>query len=474
MNNRWKNKSTVTSIIFLFILCIAFIILKIPYLNLPFYWDESWVYGPAVRLMSENGPSLLPDAVPVEYGRGHPLLFHFLGGCWVSVFGSSLFSMHCFALTISMTLVISIFFIVKKLFNPVAAYCCSILICLQPIFFAQSVMVLPEVLLAVFICCGIYHYIRKNYSWYFVFASCAVLVKETAVLLPLSVLVFQTIVHFKKGISFKPYIKYMFIWAAPVLFFALTLLLNYWYYGWFVFPDHKESITTDASLIWKNLTKGYGAFLFIYQARNVLSAVLLIILIYFLSKKEKISFTQPVVFIIFFTALFIIFSSFNFYSNRYMFLIIILFLILVSVALSSSKLPRVFPVLAILAVGFFSIREMQKDNHNDYYPGYCDHALAQQKMISWCVQHNLQHEKIISNFLAMHALINPKAGYVTNKTSFKNVSVVPYDDYNYLFVGSNETIYGLKDVIERGDFILIHTVQIHDAKCQLYKRRFSN
>ena len=64
---------------------IAFIIYKMPHLSLPYYWDEAWVYGPAVRLMEQTGLSLLPDALPVYYSRGHPLLFHFLGASWIKI-----------------------------------------------------------------------------------------------------------------------------------------------------------------------------------------------------------------------------------------------------------------------------------------------------------------------------------------------------------------------------------------------------
>ena len=71
--------------IILILATIAFIIFKIPHLSMPYCWDEAWVYGPAVRMMAENGLGLLPDALPVHYSRGHPLLFHFLAAGWLTV-----------------------------------------------------------------------------------------------------------------------------------------------------------------------------------------------------------------------------------------------------------------------------------------------------------------------------------------------------------------------------------------------------
>ncbi len=33
---------------------VVFFTSKLPYLHLPFFWDEAWVYGPAVRLMANT------------------------------------------------------------------------------------------------------------------------------------------------------------------------------------------------------------------------------------------------------------------------------------------------------------------------------------------------------------------------------------------------------------------------------------
>src|SRR4051812_16040636 len=86
---------------------VGFILFKIPHLYLPFYWDEAWVYAPAIKIMSQQGLSMLPGAIPVEYSRGHPLFFHFLGSGWIKLFGDNNFSVHCFALLISTLLILA-------------------------------------------------------------------------------------------------------------------------------------------------------------------------------------------------------------------------------------------------------------------------------------------------------------------------------------------------------------------------------
>nr|HMU05546.1 hypothetical protein [Saprospiraceae bacterium] len=76
-------------------------LLRAQYIDIPFYWDEAWVYAPGIRHMMDSGPSLLPDAIPEFYSRGHPLLFYFLGGIWLKIFGTSFVAYHTFPLTIS-------------------------------------------------------------------------------------------------------------------------------------------------------------------------------------------------------------------------------------------------------------------------------------------------------------------------------------------------------------------------------------
>ena len=72
---------------FLLFLCwLIFIIFKLPHLSLPYYSDEAWSYIPAIHMMETNGLSMLPDALPPDVSRGHPLLFYFLGALWMRVF----------------------------------------------------------------------------------------------------------------------------------------------------------------------------------------------------------------------------------------------------------------------------------------------------------------------------------------------------------------------------------------------------
>lgn len=101
---------TITFLTFL----IGWILIRAQYLDMAYYWDEAWVYVPGIQHMAETGPSLLPDAIPEYYSRGHPLLFYFLGSIWIKIFGSSYVAFHAYPLLISVICLLVTFFTVKE------------------------------------------------------------------------------------------------------------------------------------------------------------------------------------------------------------------------------------------------------------------------------------------------------------------------------------------------------------------------
>jgi len=130
---------------------IIFIGVKIPFLSLPYYWDEAWAYGPAIRTMESTGLGILPNALPPELSRGHPLLFHFLGAGWMKLFGTSVTAAHIFPLLVSVLLLVAVYAFGKKIFlSSKAGFTAAFALALQPIFLAQSGLLSPEVLLALF------------------------------------------------------------------------------------------------------------------------------------------------------------------------------------------------------------------------------------------------------------------------------------------------------------------------------------
>jgi hypothetical protein len=125
---------------------LAFIGLKWNSMHLPYFWDEAWVYMPAIRTMAEQGPSIMPGSIDADLYTGHPLLFYFMASSWIKLWGYSNFVAHSLPVLISITLLISMYFINLQWSKSAnQALLASMLLAIQPNFLTQSSFLLIEV-----------------------------------------------------------------------------------------------------------------------------------------------------------------------------------------------------------------------------------------------------------------------------------------------------------------------------------------
>ncbi len=215
-------------------------ILRAQYIDITFCWDEAWVYAPGIRHMMESGPSLLPDAIPEFYSRGHPLLFYFLGGIWLKIFGTSFVAYHTFPLTISVLFLFFIFISVREWTNGLTGFAVMVLISVEKIFYTEAANVLPEILVALFFLLSVRYYVRERMWMYILFASLGILTKESGIVIPAAILFGNLLLNIKnpKGLFTSAAIKKQLLIVAPLLTFILFLSVQYMYKGWFLFPEH--------------------------------------------------------------------------------------------------------------------------------------------------------------------------------------------------------------------------------------------
>ena len=255
---------------------IIWTILQSFYLNRAFYWDEAWVYAPALRVMAENGPSMLPDAIPEFYSRGHPLLFHFLGGSWLSIFGYSFVSYHVFGLLISIIFLFVVYFTFKEWGGNVIAIISVLLVGFNKTFFAEAANVTPEVLLALFGFLSIKYFIKFNGPLYFLFSAATVLTKETGIIVPAVTCLsfFTTTLIQKKPVFSIPFLKRGFILVSPIFIFILFMFIQYRFKGWFLFPEHTGMIQSSFPAVLSKFRE-IIKWIFIVDFRFLISAVIL-------------------------------------------------------------------------------------------------------------------------------------------------------------------------------------------------------
>jgi 4-amino-4-deoxy-L-arabinose transferase-like glycosyltransferase len=238
--NRWP----------LFVVLLAFIIAKVPYLNVAYYWDESWPYATAVKQMYRNGIGLLPGALDVAFSRGHPLLFHSLAASWMHIFGTSHVAVHSFALTISVLFLIVIYETALSFFNLRTAILVLLSVLAQEMFFVQSSMLLPEVLVALLCFLSIVCYVRGKYVLTAICLSILFYTKESGLIAGFVLGADALVSLFNKNLPIRKRAKRILAITIPCVLICIHFAVQKHLRGWYLFPGHTDKIHLDWKTVW--------------------------------------------------------------------------------------------------------------------------------------------------------------------------------------------------------------------------------
>lgn len=436
-------KDYFTKHIAFFVLIFLFILSKIPYLTLPYYWDEAWSYIIGVQHVYEKGLHLFASTdLQAGITRAHPLLFYSFVAGFGKIFGNSILSYHSAALVISCFCLFQIYRIQEQLFNIPTALTSVVLIGFQEIFWVQSVQVLPEIMLSSFVIAALFELYQKNYIAYFIYSALAFLVKESALALLASSIAFGFYRMLIVEQNFK--LKKMAIYLSPMLVFILFIFFNYITYGWFVFPEHTHMMQFDWKII---LGKWDGALfsIFLDQNRRILSILLICFVSY--AYWKKIQFLVPTNIILLFLLYFLAYLSFcslNFMSTRYLMSLTILFIMIFSAVLHSViKSQKIInSILGIFcSIQLFAMFTTTKTS--DVSAAYKQAIHLNQQTAAFVDASIPIQDSIYCGFLISNYLANPSLGYVKqkHKTFFENYSNpqwIIYDKNESLLVDSSQ------------------------------------
>jgi len=372
--------------------------------------------------MYQNGPRMLPDAIDTEISRGHPLLFHFLAALWMKVFGTSFLAVKSFPMLLSVVLLFAVYEFGRKFFSKTAGVLAALFLLVQSVFFIQSSFLLLEVQLALFTVLAFYFWILKKQLWYVVFGVLLLLTKETGLVAIGSVGLLSLFDFFdKKLLKEKGFIKMslrVVVSGLPIVIAFVYFLIQKWMHGWFLFPVHVEfmSFTKEVITFKLNVIVNY---LFFDEGRYYLSLALALSMVFFyFVKKGAVSYAQQRIlwlFLIFLIA-FIVFSSLNFLSYRYLLSMMPPLALMTAFYIRESfvKYRFVIFLFAIVPVIMMARSTYAKDGHGDVNRGFEDVVKVHQQMTAWCEEHEMHDEVIMSHFLMRVNLSSPYAGYLNN------------------------------------------------------------
>ena len=506
------------------ITCILFAINKIQFLGLPYFWDEAWVYAPAVFDMYENGPSLSPDSINPDLSRGHPILFHFLAVCWMTIFGSSFTAVHSFSVFVAVLLIVAVYKLGEALVSKTIGFWAAVLLAMQPIFIQQAGFLLPEIMLALFVTLTALFYLQKKVWLYLAAGSAMLLTKETGILV-IGMLGIVELFEFARNREFTLKSIWETVWVgSPVAIAFLYFLIQYFQFGWFVFPEHVSMFETDPD-IWESKLQLVYRSLFLDQHRYLLvglalavasfgwvkgpmllRALYLLVLFTFATmigldswlpkwyyqnvfpiilivtiawsgtflKREETKNHLFIPFVGLIVTAMLVFTSAHFVIGRYLlYLIPLLLLTVVSVIYLSLRMSPWLFRLTMICVGLSFYHLANKADgrlsHMDNMH-YVDQIHVLQKGIEYLDEETGFTKCVAGSFLIQQALMHPVQGYVTKDNKPDCVKNQLAESVQYVMLISYEPDAALERIKSDKNFQQVYSESRGRQTCWVFKR----
>ncbi len=404
--------------LFLLLLIVAvFLQLCFQSFTQPYFWDELGVYAPASIHLYENGIGLLPANLPDVLSRGHPTLFVVIVSIAFKLFACTPLVAHITCYLIYVVGVLYLFKILGHFLNHNLALLFTIAIALQPCFISQSIIVLPEVCLMSFTLASVYYFIKEKFVWCCLFLCLYILVKESALILPMAFYLTQYIHNRKFRLKI-----FALLWIVPYGLFGLFLCIQKIQNGWFLFPLHTGLMKLEMYYI-KERWHFVKLFLFKEQWRYWLMLLFCIILVALLIyyRKKIITLLKPQFKILSLIILLIfggiIFSVINYYLNRYTLYYLVfvyLFIVLVLNCFSALRSFYILPTIALLLIcnTFYSaITPPQKYSDTDF--SYVSFVKTSESTFQYLSEKKFETKKIAMDFPLIACVWRDKNGYKT-------------------------------------------------------------
>lgn len=455
--------------IFLLLSVILTVAVKVPHLALPYFFDETSSYIPAIMEMAKGGPNILPGAIPLFYSKGHPLLFYFLASSWMKfIAGDSLVLMRLFPLLVSLAALVVFHRFAKRHTNLLLANMGVVLLSLQPLFLAQASLVLPEILLFTFFILSFDNYLSGCFGWYALFGSLMMLTKESAaVFTGLFGLAFLA-EHYRDW-NTKVFWKNLARVSTPVLTYFVFLLLHYFQFGVFLYQEHLNYISFDsATLLYK--FNSATSTLFLAHGRNVLVFAAITALAILLIQKKKLAYSRFLIITLALVVAYLAFCIFNFFTYRYL-LPVMGITLLASMAILQQVNIKYQALNVACIAGMLSLPayySTTKRGHGDADLGYTEYLVVHRQVVGYCEKQDWYDKEICAGFNILWDMHKPYAHYLSTPKTFK-VHALPSVGNSDLIIYDSTCSPGELMGKEKNKLILVKRMEYKSHWAEIYR-----
>lgn len=506
----------------LLLVLLALVAFKLPHLYYPYYWDECWPYASAVHAVYQHGLSLLPGAIADELSRGHPLLFHNLSAAWMKVLGTSHVAVHSFALAVSLLLLTLVYEVGLRLFSQWVAILSVALLVAQELFLAQSSMLLPEVLVALFCLLGLYSYVSGRYLQTIVWLAMLFFTKESGLVLGAVLGIDALAALLRRQQPVKQGLQRVSAVAVPSLLIVLFFVLQKLSKGWFIFPLHSQIVEEHSwklywyqfrmsiitSLFYANLQYVYFLALAVLSiavavrqkaARYLVYLLPVVIVYYFVDDMRAGRLLPPVPFFIVFAGVWLwcghvvsryfplpqqqrfvwlafcfvgayaAFSAANFFVPRYMMAAMVP-VYLVAAAMGSHLVLLLHRGLHyVCLVGIAAIMWLAVDRNGPELKAYSGMEV-QQAVVDYLEQNNHYNTHIACQYLDLVHLTDTATGFLRHRRTFGHVQWAIDDSTHIVLFNNLENDDRYPAFRTRTDFRQVYRYTKDGIWCEVYQR----
>lgn len=411
-------------------------------LALPYFWDELGVYGRAAVYMHDHRLSLLPSALPPELSRGHPLLLPFLFAAAFRAFGPTPMVAHVGMLIVASGLALSVLWVGRWHWNAAVGLGAMALLLAQPLFLAQSSLLLPEIPMALAGLWAVHAFSRGNHGVAGLWLGLAIFLKETAVVLDVVLAGALGLAWLRARPTRARAVRGLLSVVLPVAAYGGFLLLQRHQNGWFLYPFHSRQIDFHWSAMKATLASA-ASFVFVEQGRIGCSAVLALGSIGQLigRRPARSSARGPGLrgILAVFMAAFLLFSAGNVFMKRYLLCLLPPLAILTSQALDDLVRAQARELAAAsLALALLCLADLRSSTFNCAYDmSFRDAIRVQQEATQYLESMVGSERPILANFPTVFGLEDPRLGYASKPFRHASDAYVPEDEY--IFAGE---LYG--------------------------------
>jgi 4-amino-4-deoxy-L-arabinose transferase-like glycosyltransferase len=338
-------------------------------------------------------------------------------------------------LLVSTGLVTSVFWIASMHWNAAIGLAAAGLLLVQPLFLAQSTLLLPEIPLALASLWAMHAFARQKYLQAGVFITLAVFLKETALVLVAVLAVVLVVQWLRRRHALKSALRGILALASPSFLYGIFLLAQKHQNGWYLYPAHKDQVNFHWSAM-KGVLVDCLATVFVEQGRVALAVVVALWLLFRLfgrrDAERRFIPSLAWTFAVFVMGI-LLFSAGNVFMKRYLLCLLPPLAILSSRALFElvrDQAKVLFP--ATMGLGLLSLGQLVSPTFNCAYDmSFRESVLLQQEATQYLETTVGTDRPILANFPTIFGLEDPRYGYAPDK--FQRSSYIYSSEAEYIF-----------------------------------------